>query len=241
MSDLSNPKQLNNLSIWDSVAAVDELYTTPFVKPSGWVGTSINPTYLAKQATEKFGPMGHGWGLRVLDEKYVEGAPLSDGLVLAKIHVLRVQLWYMLEGKECHVEQYGQTTFVGEGSFGIFTDEEAPKKSMTDAMTKCLSLLGFAADIYMGVFDNKHSDQPAGDPKKKDGDTATKTPAGKVGAGASVSASASKDLQNVLRMIGIADANRLITCKKTLPQRFQNSQELEQITEAIALREKALA
>ena len=56
-----------------------------------------------------------------------------------------------------------------------FHDEEAPKKSITDAMTKCLSLLGFAAEIHLGLYDdNKYasdrqreagkSDQPDADP-----------------------------------------------------------------------------
>jgi hypothetical protein len=32
-------------------------------------------------------------------------------------------------------------------------DDEAPKKSLTDAVGKCLSLLGFAADVHMGLWD----------------------------------------------------------------------------------------
>lgn len=34
-------------------------------------------------------------------------------------------------------------------------DHEYGKKSITDAMTKCLSLLGVCSDVYMGEFDNK--------------------------------------------------------------------------------------
>lgn len=234
MSD-TNQTAVKNLRIWDQVSEVDELYTSSFSTPSGWVGTSINPTYLAKRATETFGPMGSGWGLRVMDEKYVDGAPLREG-VLAKIHVLRVQLWYMLDGKECHVEQYGQTTFVGEGSFGIFTDEEAPKKSMTDAMTKCLSLLGFASDIYMGLFDDKHSQNPK----------TAKTQAHKAKAsGEQVQGEAkegvSPELKQVLDAISRADSARLITARKTLKARFPDEKDSDLITKAIAEREKKIA
>mgnify|MGYP003641128994 CR=1 FL=1 len=33
-------------------------------------------------------------------------------------------------------------------------DDEAPKKAMTDAMTKALSHLGMSADVFLGMFDN---------------------------------------------------------------------------------------
>src|SRR5690606_33640239 len=57
-------------------------------------------------------------------------------------------------GERGEVVQFGQTTFVGRNKNGFFTDEEAPKKSLTDAMSKCLSLLGFSADIHLGRFDD---------------------------------------------------------------------------------------
>ena len=38
--------------------------------------------------------------------------------------------------------------------FGPFTDEEAPKKSLTDALSKAMSWLGFAADIHLGRWDD---------------------------------------------------------------------------------------
>ena len=33
-------------------------------------------------------------------------------------------------------------------------DDEAPKKAMTDAMTKAFSHLGVSADVFLGLFDN---------------------------------------------------------------------------------------
>jgi hypothetical protein len=35
-----------------------------------------------------------------------------------------------------------------------FTDEDAPKKSVTDALVKALSMIGFAGDIFMGRYDD---------------------------------------------------------------------------------------
>jgi hypothetical protein len=37
-------------------------------------------------------------------------------------------------------------------------DEDAPKKAMTDGLTKALSHLGFNADVFLGKFDgNKYT------------------------------------------------------------------------------------
>ena len=33
-------------------------------------------------------------------------------------------------------------------------DDEAPKKAMTDALTKAFSHLGVSADVFLGMFDN---------------------------------------------------------------------------------------
>src|SRR5207249_9372453 len=70
------------------------------------------------------------------------------------IHKVRIKLWYVLDGKRGEVTHYGQTQFAGRNKYGLFTDEEAPKKSLTDAMSKALSMLGFGADIHLGLYDD---------------------------------------------------------------------------------------
>lgn len=143
-----------NLALWQRVEKTDPQYTKPFSRGGGFRGTATNATYLAKKATEIFGPIGIGWGLEILDEAIMEGAPLDAQGNHEKIHKVRVKLWYRLDGVRGEVVQFGQTTFVGRNRNGLFTDEEAPKKSLTDAMSKCLSLLGFSADVYLGRFDD---------------------------------------------------------------------------------------
>ena len=132
------------LKLWQSVEKTDPRYTKSFNRPGGFSGTAINATYLLRKATELWGPMGSTWGAEISDERYVEGA---DGTI---IHVLRILFFYP-EGK---FPSYGQTTFVGENKNGKFTDEEAPKKSLTDALTKALSMLGFSADVFLGLYDD---------------------------------------------------------------------------------------
>lgn len=143
----------NNLALWRSVEKTDPNYTKPFNRGGGFRGTGVGGTYLALRATETFGPIGIGWGLEILDEELMQGAPLGDG-AFEQVHKVRVKLWYVLDGQRGEVVQFGQTTFVGRNKNGLYTDEEAPKKSLTDAMSKCLSLLGFAADVHLGRFDD---------------------------------------------------------------------------------------
>lgn len=149
---------MSNLDLWNAVEKTDPNRTKNFSRGGGFSGTATNATYLAKKATEMFGPCGIGWGLDVVDERYVQGAPIigQNGEVLGHdmIHVVRVKMWYERDGKRGEVIQYGQTQMVGRNKNGLYTDEEAPKKSLTDGMTKCLSLLGFAADIHLGLYDD---------------------------------------------------------------------------------------
>lgn len=152
----------DNLALWHQVEKTDPQYTKPFSRGGGFRGTATNATYLAKKATETFGPMGIGWGVEILDEAVMDGAPLDDHGNRERIHKVRVKLWYLLNGERGEVVQFGQTTFVGRNRNGYFTDEEAPKKSLTDAMSKCLSLLGFSADIHLGRYDdNKYVEEVA--------------------------------------------------------------------------------
>lgn len=134
----------DNLKLWQSVEKTDPKYTKAFTKGGGFSGTAINATYLIRKATELWGPMGSTWGPEVVDDKYVPG---GDGTI---IHVLRINLRY----PQGSVPSFGQTTFVGKNKNGLFTDEEAPKKSLTDATTKALSWLGFSADVFLGLYDD---------------------------------------------------------------------------------------
>lgn len=133
---------MGNLDLWLRVSTPDAQHLKQFDNGK-FKGTAIRPAYLVRSATEQFGPVGIGWGFRVEDERYVQAGPVL-------LHVVRVLLWYVLDGKRGEVSQYGQTVLVSKNGH---VDDEAPKKSLTDAVGKCLSLLGFAADIHMGLWD----------------------------------------------------------------------------------------
>lgn len=174
-----------NMTIWDAVEKTDPDYTKDFKKGGGFEGTAINPTYLFKKATNLWGAIGKGWGYNIVDEKYINGAPIfgENGNVLCHeiIHVIRLELWFM-DGEEKVVcpPQFGQTTFVGHNKYGVFTDEEAPKKTVTDAVSKCLSALGFSADIYMGKYDDSKQVNDAAGKKESHAPVQKKAGVGKL-------------------------------------------------------------
>lgn len=157
----------NNMSIWSQVEQTDPA-ATKAATVSGQKITSISGQHMIKRATEMFGPVGKGWGWSVLEERFDQGGPIfadgkdANGQATREIigheigHTVRIRLWYMQDGARHELEQYGCTPFAYKSKWGITTDTEAPKKSLTDAIKKSLAMLGFSADIFLGLFDDPH-------------------------------------------------------------------------------------
>ena len=60
--------------------------------------------------------------------------------------------------KENTFTQYGHTKYryMKADLSKVVVDNEYAKKSLTDAMKKCLSLLGVCSDVFMGEFDDQN-------------------------------------------------------------------------------------
>lgn len=148
-----------NMALWDDVQRTDPAYTKEYSGPGGFSGTSISGHYMVMRATEVFGPIGIGWGYEIVEERFDTGAAIAfdaDGneTTRALTHVMRLKLWFDNGGQKGEVEHYGVTPYISSSRNGPRTDPEAPKKSLTDALKKCLSMLGFGADVYLGQFDD---------------------------------------------------------------------------------------
>lgn len=158
-SDAGAPTASIGLEVWSQVQETQPDLTKSFSK-GGFQGTAVSPTYQAMRATQIFGPHGLGWGTELISESYVEGGPLGfdkEGRMLGReiIHKVYLEVWYIYKGKRGTIKQFGATTFLSRDAYGtISSDEDHAKKSITDATSKCLSLLGFSADVYMGKFDD---------------------------------------------------------------------------------------
>jgi hypothetical protein len=138
----------DNLSIWNRFADIDPKFTKP-ISGRDYGGTSPNPQYVIMCLTEMFGPCGKGFGWSVLAEEFKE----MGGTYL---HWCRIRFWWKDEDGEHSVEEYGQTKAAYVTSKGVMrVDEDAPKKSLTDAIIKGSSHIGVAANIFLGRWDDQ--------------------------------------------------------------------------------------
>lgn len=139
----------NNMTLWDSVLVTDPRAVKE-ITGKAYKGNSPKPYWLIQRATETFGPVGIGWGVTVKSERFER---LSETDVL---HVAVVAVWYVWNGKRSEsFEQMGGTKACYKTAKGsLMVDEDAGKKSVTDAMVKCLSMIGFAGDIFSGMWDD---------------------------------------------------------------------------------------
>lgn len=132
-----------NLRIWGQVCKTDPAMTKE-VSIGARSFTAISAMSQMQKATEVFGPCGSGWGYNF---EVMEEAP-------PKVLVFKVTLWYEKQDQE--VQQFGSCPW----NIGERLDQDAPKKALTDGVTKCLSLLGFNADVHLGKFDdNKYVEE----------------------------------------------------------------------------------
>jgi hypothetical protein len=127
----------DNMRIWRAVEKTNPAHTKHVNQRGGF--TAVSAQYQILAATEQFGPIGEGWG-------YTTGDPI----VIDTLITVPVTLWH---GKR-------------ENTFGPMLgceewkdkngrlDSDAPKKAVTDGLTKLLSQLGFNADVFLGRFDD---------------------------------------------------------------------------------------
>lgn len=133
----------DNLRIWAAVEKTDPAHTKHVNQRGGF--TAISAQYQVLAATKQFGPIGEGWG-------YISGTPIIvDTLVMVPVtlwHGTRENAFGPMFGCEEWKDSKGRV------------DSDAPKKAVTDGLTKLLSQLGFNADVFLGKFDdNKYVEQ----------------------------------------------------------------------------------
>lgn len=127
----------DNLRIWNAVSKTNPAHTKKVNQRGGF--TSISASYQILAATEQFGPIGIGWGYETL-------LPIIDqGLIIVCVtiwHGSRENTFGPIPGCSDLLDHKGKV------------DSDAPKKAMTDGITKGLSQLGFNADVFLGKFDD---------------------------------------------------------------------------------------
>lgn len=148
----------HNLRIWMHAEKTDPS-ATKSASLDGRQVTSVSTLWPIKKATELWGPMGKGWGVEIVESRYDDAGPIifdGEHVGTAKNHTIHINLWYKEDGERCYLPAFGHTKYVyGTQKGRIIVDWEADKKSLSDAIKKGLSMLGFMADVFEGQFDDR--------------------------------------------------------------------------------------
>jgi hypothetical protein len=135
MAAKKTEKTFDPLRLWAKVEETNPAHTKTVGQRGGF--TAIDAQQQVLRATEQWGPMGIDWSFDATP------IPAPEGLFC-----VYGALTYpdADTGRQGTVRQYGAARW-GSGS-------EAAKSATTDALTKCLSLVGFNADVFLGRFDD---------------------------------------------------------------------------------------
>lgn len=150
MSDEPNPK----LALWNDLGRTNPNETKGFKRAGGFSGTAIKPMWVWQRLTEKFGPMGTGWGCSKPEFQVLPG---SGHEVLVYCTVAG---WYTENEGKAEVFGVGGDKVIAVYKNGPVSDDEAFKKAYTDALMNAFKFIGVGADVHMGRFDdNKYVQQ----------------------------------------------------------------------------------
>lgn len=159
----------NNLELWQMLYQTDKNQVRP-IKGKTYQGDSPKPYYLIEKCTAMFGACGIGWGYRIVEHGFNEfkfDIPVgSDGKTIERTminHWCIVEFWYKWKGEKSEpIQQFGgtQAAYISGQGKPVF-DEDVTKKSVTDALVKCMSCIGIAGDIFSGRWDDSkyHQEQ----------------------------------------------------------------------------------
>lgn len=135
----------DNLAIWNALSKTDPAHTKQFSRAGGFKGTALKPIWIIKRMTERFGPVGVGWGVCKPEFQVVQGD--GETLVYCTVSAWHTSPDNLLWG-------VGGDKVVTKRQSGSFNDDEAFKKAFTDALNNALKSLGVGADIHMGQFED---------------------------------------------------------------------------------------
>lgn len=107
--------------------------------------TDINPMWRIQKLTEMFGPAGIGWYVEIVKQEVVDGAA-GDKMAFMDIHL------YVRENGEGEwskpIYGTGGSSLIAKEASGLRSDDDAWKKTYTDALSVACKALGIGADVY---------------------------------------------------------------------------------------------
>lgn len=147
-----------NLEIWNKLERTNPRFTKE-ATVDGQRRTTIRPMYSIKKVTAALGPVGFAWGWHLVQQHYQAYAAGTPEEVV--VHTATVRAWFRQpDGSTREVDGVGTTKAAywtrpkQEGAQPRYiVDDEAAKKSLTDALSKIMSVLGASADVWLGTYD----------------------------------------------------------------------------------------
>lgn len=144
-----------NLKLYDRFRAAPDIAKKPISGGRLAGMTDISPMWRIKSLTEEFGACGFGWKYTI-DKQWVEVG--ADGVVMA---FCNISLYIKQDGVWSDgIPGTGGASLVAKERNGLYSDDEAFKKALTDALSVACKALGMAADVYWDK-DSKYSTAPA--------------------------------------------------------------------------------
>jgi len=118
--------------------------------------TDIKPQWRYEVMDSVYGPCGEKWKYEIV-RLWLETGSKEQQAAFAQVNV------YVKIGDKWSepIPGVGGSMFVEAESKGLYTNDEAYKMAITDALSTALKMLGVAADIHMGMWDGaKYKDEP---------------------------------------------------------------------------------
>lgn len=146
---------IENLELWNKLKHVPTEHTKAYKRTGGFSGTNIAPQWRLEVMTETFGPVGQGWGYKVVERWKECWGPKSPEFPegTCQCAYVMVNVWYRLS-------KDSEPIWTGEQVGGTIVDrtpDEVWKMSITDAIGKCLAAIGVASNVYL----NEEYDDPS--------------------------------------------------------------------------------
>jgi len=119
--------------------------------------SDINPQWRIEALTDMFGLIGEGWYYKVRNKEFVSGA---NGTIAVFVDI---ELFYLIPELDRFSEPIhgsGGSMFVADEKSGLYTNDEAVKMAITDALGVACKHLGIASDVYRGFKINESKYEP---------------------------------------------------------------------------------
>ena len=143
---------MDNMSIYERVRQCPQNALKPIQAGRLKGKSDINPMWRIKMLTEVFGAAGIGWYYDITRQWTETGA---NGEIAAFVNINL----YVKIGDDWSkpIQGNGGSMLVTQERNGLYTDDEAFKKALTDAISVSCKALGLAADVYWNQDSTKYT------------------------------------------------------------------------------------